>query len=57
MRQRKADKRRHLATVLQGVLTILFVVALIGLGIVGWKSALKITGSPKLYCQGRAHQR
>ena len=44
MRQRKADKRRHQATVMQGVLTFLFVVALIGLGFVGWKSALKITG-------------
>ena len=44
MRQRKANKRRHQATVMQGVLTFLFVVALIGLGFVGWKSALKITG-------------
>ncbi|MSX76122.1 MAG: hypothetical protein F2744_10695, partial [Actinobacteria bacterium] len=44
MRQRKANRRRHQATVTQGVLTFLFVLALIGLGFVGWKSALKITG-------------
>ncbi|MEI7886834.1 MAG: LytR C-terminal domain-containing protein [Actinomycetes bacterium] len=44
MRQRKAQKRRKRATVVQGAFTTLFVVALIGLGFVGWKSALKITG-------------
>jgi len=44
MRQRKAQKRRKRATIVQGLLTVLFVVALGALGFVGWNSALKITG-------------
>ncbi|CAB4539526.1 unannotated protein [freshwater metagenome] len=44
MRQRKAQKRRKRATVIQGVLSAVFVLALILLGFIGWNSALKITG-------------
>lgn len=44
MRQRKAQKRRKRATVVQGLLSGIFVLALILLGFLGWNSALKITG-------------
>ncbi|CAN5698428.1 hypothetical protein BH10ACT3_BH10ACT3_09840 [soil metagenome] len=48
LRQRKALRRRRRATILQSVLTVLFVVALCALAFVGWRSALKITGGRDL---------
>ncbi|MHB1137993.1 MAG: LytR C-terminal domain-containing protein [Microthrixaceae bacterium] len=48
IRLRKARQRRRRATVVQGVLTVVFVVALVGLAFVGWRSSLKLTGGRDL---------
>ena len=48
MRRRRARQRRRRATILQSVLTVVFVVALIVLGLVGWRSSLKLTGGRDL---------
>lgn len=48
MRLRKARQRRRRATVVQGVLTGLFVIALLALAFVGWRSSLKLTGGRDL---------
>jgi len=47
-RVRKARQRRKRATIVQSVLTVLFVVALLALGFVGWRSSLKLTGGRDL---------
>ena len=49
VRQRAAQKRRHRRKLVgvQGALTALFVVALLGLAYAGWNSALRITGGER----------
>jgi LytR cell envelope-related transcriptional attenuator len=47
-RVRKARQRRRRATIVQSVLTVVFVVALVALGLVGWRSSLKLTGGRDL---------
>ena len=48
MRLRKARQRRRRATIAQGVLTVVFVVALVGLAFVGYRASLKLTGGRDL---------
>jgi len=48
MRRRKARQRRRKATIVQSGLSIVFVVALIALAVVGWRSSLKLTGGRDL---------
>jgi len=48
MRLRKARQRRRRATIVQAVLTVLFIAALIALGFVGWRASLKLTGGRDL---------
>jgi hypothetical protein len=47
-RVRKARLRRRRATIVQSVLTVVFVVAMLALGFVGWRSSLKLTGGRDL---------
>ena len=49
VRQRSAQKRRHRRQLVgvQGAVTALFVVALLGLAYAGWNSALRITGGDR----------
>ncbi len=48
LRLRKARQRRRRATIVQGVLTGVFVVALVALAFVGYRSSLKLTGGRDL---------